>query len=124
VTVPCAAMVETSPLNSSLKVFSLGFGASMTTCVPSGLIRLGFPASVSASTFPTMTPWPVAIADASSVAFGLSDASWMLVRASGSSSGLPEDVLHSCCPSAADAGMTDFRTWRRMPSSWSTSRPR
>ena len=34
----------------------------------------------------------------------------MLVRASGSTSGLPADVLHSCCPSAADAGMADFRT--------------
>ncbi len=34
----------------------------------------------------------------------------MLVRASGSSSGLPEDVLHNCCPSAAVAGAFDFDT--------------
>ena len=35
----------------------------------------------------------------------------MLVRASGSSSGLLGFVLHNCCPSAAVAGMVDFRTW-------------
>ncbi len=34
----------------------------------------------------------------------------MLVSASGSTSGLPADVLHSCCPSAADDGRADFRT--------------
>jgi hypothetical protein len=55
-----------------------------------------------ASTFPTMTPWPVAIVFAS--------VAWMLVRASGSSSGLVGDVLHSCWPSAAVAGMAGFRT--------------
>src|SRR5450756_87514 len=82
----------------------------MITCCPLGRIRLGFPASESASTFPTMTPWPVAIADASFGSFGLLDASWMLVRASGSSSGLPGDALHNCCPSAAVAGMVGFRS--------------
>ncbi len=35
----------------------------------------------------------------------------MLVRASGSTSGLLGSVLHSCCPSAAFAGMAGFRTW-------------
>src|SRR5580692_12822459 len=35
----------------------------------------------------------------------------MLVRASGSTSGLLGFVLHNCCPSAALAGMADFRTW-------------
>src|SRR5580704_7147599 len=35
----------------------------------------------------------------------------MLVRASGSTSGLLGSVLHSCCPSAALAGMADLRTW-------------
>src|SRR5579863_4296702 len=35
----------------------------------------------------------------------------MLVRASGSTSGLLGFVLHSCCPSAALAGMAGFRTW-------------
>jgi hypothetical protein len=82
----------------------------MITCCPSGRIKLGFPASELASTFPTMTPWPVAIEDASSGAFGLLDASWILVRASGSTSGLLEFVLHNCCPSAAAAGIADFRT--------------
>src|SRR5579863_5138048 len=35
----------------------------------------------------------------------------MLVRASGSTSGLLGFVLHSCCPSAALGGMADLRTW-------------
>src|SRR5215469_8854715 len=95
-------MVETSPLNSSLKTFSVGSGASMITCCPLGRIMLGFPAMVLASAFPMMTPWPVAIEDAS--------VAWMLVRASGSSSGLLGDGLHSCCPSAAVAGMAGFCT--------------
>ena len=34
----------------------------------------------------------------------------MLVSASGSSSGLPADALHNCCPSAAVAGLADLRT--------------
>jgi hypothetical protein len=88
-------MVETSPLNSSLKTFSVGSGASMMTGCPLGRIMLGFPAIESASTFPTMTPWPVAMEDASAGSFGLSDASWMLVSASGSSSGLPGDGLQN-----------------------------
>src|SRR5215472_12831939 len=95
-------MVETSPLNSSLKTFSVGSGASMITCCPLGRIMLGFPASVSASTFPMMTPWPVAIEDAS--------VAWMLVRASGSTSGWLGDGLHNCCPSPAILGMARFRT--------------
>src|SRR5580658_55208 len=105
-------MVETSPLNSSLKTFSVGSGASMITACPLGRIMLGFPASVSASTLPTMTPWPVAYVDASNGSFGILDASWMLVRASGSTSGLLGDVLHNCCPSAAVAGMFDFSNWK------------
>src|ERR1700722_4058292 len=103
-------MVETSPLNSSLKTFSVGSGASMITGVPSGRIMLGFPASVSALTFPTMTPWPVAIEDASFGSFGLLDASWMLVRASGSIRGWPDDEVQDCCPSAAVDGPADLRT--------------
>ena len=103
-TVPWAAMVETSPLNSSLKTFSFGFGASMTTCWPSGRIRLGFPASefgvdvADDHALPGRDRRPPRLA-------------WMLVSASGSTSGAPAEVLHSCCPSAADAGMADFRTW-------------
>ena len=96
-------MVETSPLNSSLKTFSFGFGASMITGCPLGRIMLGFPASVSASTFPMTTPWPVA-----PIAFAW--VAWMLVRASGSTSGFLGDVLHNCCPSAAVAGMAGLRT--------------
>ncbi len=92
-------------------MFSFGFGASMTTCCPLGRIRLGFPASVSALTFPMTTPRPVAIKEASCLSFGLSDASWMLVSASGSSSGLLGDELHSCCPSAAVPGIAAFATW-------------
>src|ERR1700735_3287949 len=103
-------MVETSPLNSSLKTFSFGFGASMITGCPLGRIMLGFPASESASTFPMMTPWPVAILDASNGSNALLDASLMLVRASGSSSGGPGVLLHNACPSAAVAGMADFPT--------------
>src|SRR5215469_9898705 len=95
-------MVETSPLNSSLKVFSFGFGASMITCCPFGRIMLRFPASELASTFPTMTPLPVAIAFAW--------VAWMLVGASGSTSGLLADVLHNCCPPTAVAGTARFRT--------------
>ena len=75
----------------------------MITCCPLGRIMFGFPASVSASTFPMTTPWPVAIEDAS--------VAWMLVSASGSTSGLLGDLLHSCCPSAAVAGIVDFATW-------------
>src|SRR5262245_36268439 len=95
-------MVEKSPLNSSLNLFSVGSGALMITCCPLGRIMLGLPAMKSASGFPMMTPWPVAIEFAS--------VAWMLVRASGSSSGLLGDELQNCCPSAAVAGMAGFRT--------------
>jgi hypothetical protein len=82
----------------------------MITCCPSGRIMLGFPAIASASTFPTMTPLPVAIAAASFRSFGLLDLSWMLVRASGSSSGLWGDVLHNWCPTDGVPAMVDFCT--------------
>src|SRR5215469_13583269 len=95
-------MVETSPLYSSLNLFSFGFGASMITCCPLGRIMLAFPASELALTLPMMTPRPVAILFAW--------VAWMLVRASGSTSGLLGDVLHICCPSAALAGMVGLRT--------------
>src|ERR1700692_2296684 len=81
----------------------------MTTCCPLGRIRLGFPASESASTFPTMTPWPVAIADASFGSFGLLDASWMLVRASGPRRRLLGGALPKWLPVARRCGVGGFR---------------
>src|SRR6185437_9613423 len=103
-------MVETSPLNSSLKTFSFGLGASMITCCPLGRIMLGFPASESALTLPMTTPWPVATLDASNGSNELSDAAWMLVRASGSSSGLPPGAVQACCPPDPADENGDFPT--------------
>ena len=40
----------------------------------------------------------------------MSDAAWMLVSSSGSSSGLLGDLLHNCCPSDAVPGIVDVAT--------------
>src|SRR5581483_4879109 len=64
----------------------------------------------SASPFPTMTPLPVAILDASFWPVGLLDLLGMLVGASASRSGLFADFLHTCCPSVAAPGPVAFHT--------------
>src|ERR1700753_1855855 len=78
----------------------------MTTCVPSGLVKFGLPASEFIDAMATITPLPVAIEFAMSGEAGSPVDAWVWASASGSCTApgcVTEDVGHGAEASAAAA---------------------